>query len=185
MRDLAGAWLADRERAGPVIEAVWGHGLHRLSLSLYATADAPPDALTTSVRGVLFHRANVMVVSDPGAEHVIPGGRREPGETQDETLAREIGEETGWTFVSAAPFAVMHFHHETPEPDGYPYPYPDFFQPLFVLEAGDHARGRILRDDWETGSRMTPFRRALATLAAPQIAILGLALAARDRGRSA
>jgi 8-oxo-dGTP pyrophosphatase MutT (NUDIX family) len=172
-------WLAGRAPYdGPRI-VVWSRAEHHLALSLYATADAPPDALVSSVRGVLFRRRSVMVVRDPAGDHVIPGGRREPGETQDQTLAREIAEETGWTFASARPFGVLHFHHQTPKPESYPYPYPDFFQPLSLLEARDHDRRRIARDEWETHSRMMPIGRALATLGDAEAAILKLAVAAR------
>ena len=120
-----------------------------------------------------------MVVRDPGGDHVVPGGRREPGETLMQTLAREIAEETGWRFSSARAFAALHFRHLTPAPDGHPYPYPDFFQPLFVLEAGDYDRRRIVRDAWESRSRMTPIARAAAVVLAEQKPILTLALAAR------
>jgi 8-oxo-dGTP pyrophosphatase MutT (NUDIX family) len=177
--DDARAWLAGRSPEGPALDVVWGRGAHRLALSLYATSEATPDALTTSVRGVLFRRRCVMVLRDPGGDHVMPGGRREPGETLMQTLVREIAEETGWRFSSARAFAALHFRHLTPKPDGYPYPYPDFFQPLFVLEAGDYDRRRIVRDDWETRSRMTPIARAAAVILAEQKPILTLALAAR------
>jgi 8-oxo-dGTP pyrophosphatase MutT (NUDIX family) len=175
----ASAWLNGRTAHGPPLDVDWGRGAHRLALSLYATHEVTPDALTTSVRGVLFRRSQVMVVRDPGGDHVIPGGRREPGETLMQTLAREIAEETGWRFSSARPFAVLHFRHLTPKPDGYPYPYPDFFQPLFVLEASDHDRRRIVRDAWESRSRMIPIARAGAAVLAEQKPILALALAAR------
>jgi len=179
LSETAAGWLAGRTPAEAAIETVWGHGLHRLTLSLHATTDPTPDALTTSVRGVLFRRGGVMVVRDPGADHVIPGGRREAGERLEATLAREIAEETGWTYASARPFAAMHFRHETPKPEGYQYPYPDFFQRLYVLEAADHDRRRIVRDGWESRSRLMPIGRALSILAPAQTAILRLALAAR------
>jgi len=175
----AEAWLSGRAPAEPPTTVVWGRDKHILRLSLYATGDETPDALTTSVRGVLFKGRRVMVVRDPPGDHVIPGGRREPGETLMQTLEREIAEETGWRFSEARRFGALHFRHETPRPHAYPYPHPHFFQPLYRLEASDHDRRRIVRDGWETRSRMTPIARAFATLGGEQTAILRLALAAR------
>jgi 8-oxo-dGTP pyrophosphatase MutT (NUDIX family) len=174
----AAAWLAGREPVEPPTSVVWGRGEHILRLALYATDAETPDALTTSVRGVLFKGRQVMVVRDPPGDHVMPGGRREPGETLMQTLVREIAEETGWRFGGARQFGVLHFRHESPKPDAYAYPYPDFFQPLYVLEATDHDRSRIIRDGWETRSRMAPIAHAFARVGGEQTAILRLAIAA-------
>jgi len=173
-------WLA---RLTPVDDApliaVWGEA-HRLERRFYATPEAPPDDLVSSVRAVMFRKSAVMVVRDhDGSGHIMPGGRRESGETQEDALAREIGEETGWRFETARRFGFLHFRHLTPKPDGYAYPYPDFFQTLHVVEATDHDRRRIVRDDWETHSRMTPIARALTAVRNEQQPILRLAVAAR------
>jgi 8-oxo-dGTP pyrophosphatase MutT (NUDIX family) len=158
---------------------VWG-GVHRLERRLYVTPAEPPDALVSSVRAVVFRKGSVATIRDPdGSNHVIPGGRREAGEAQDAALAREIAEETGWRFTAAKRFGFLHFRHLTPRPDGYAYPYPDFFQTLYAVEATDHDRRRVVRDQWETHSRMTPITRALATIRDEQAAILRFAIAAR------
>ena len=174
-------WLGGLTAADPApLIAVWG-GVHRLERRLYATRDQPPDGLVSSVRAVVFRKGAVAVIRDPGgSNHVMPGGRREPGESQMDALAREIGEETGWRFVSARRFGFLHFRHLSPKPDDYAYPYPDFFQTLHVVEATDHDRRRIQRDNWETHSRMTPIRRALAAIRDEQITLLRAAIAARS-----
>jgi 8-oxo-dGTP pyrophosphatase MutT (NUDIX family) len=172
---LGGLTAADEK---PLV-AVWN--VHQLERRLYATPDRPPDALVSSVRAMVFRRGAVAVIRDPdGASHVMPGGRREAGESQADALAREIAEETGWRFESATYFGFLHFRHLSPKPEGYPYPYPDFFQTLHIVEAIDHDRRRIRRDGWETHSRLTPIGRALKIVADDQKPILRLAVAARS-----
>jgi len=175
---LAG-WLASLAPADEApLPATWGD--QRLERRLYATAEAPPDDLVSSVRAVVFRKGAVVVIRDhDGSGHIMPGGRREAGESQDEALVREIGEETGWRFEAARCFGFLHFRHLTPKPEGYAYPYPEFFQTLHVVEATGHDRRRIVRDDWETHSRMTPIGRALAAVRDEQKLILRLAVAAR------
>jgi 8-oxo-dGTP pyrophosphatase MutT (NUDIX family) len=181
----AAAWLAGLTADGPPLTTIWGRDGHELVRQAYATTLAPPDDLVSSVRALVFRKGAVAVLRDPdGSSHVIPGGRREACASQMETLAREVGEETGWAFTNARPFGVLHFRHRTARPAEYPYPYPDFFQPLFVVEAVAHDRRRIRRDGWETHSRMTPIARALEVVCEDNKPILRLAVAARgDRSR--
>jgi len=175
-------WLASLAPADDApLPLVWGEA-QRLERRLYATSEPPPDDLVSSVRAVVFRKGAVMVIRDhDGAGHIMPGGRREAGETQADALVREIGEETGWRFGDARRFGFLHFRHLTPKPAGYAYPYPDFFQTLHVVEASDHDRRRIVRDDWETHSQMTPIDRALSAVRDEQQPILRLAVAARRR----
>ena len=77
-------------------------------------------------------------------------------------------------------FAVLHFHHLTPKPAGHEYPYPDFLQPIFAVEAETFQRRAIKRaGEIESGSRMTPTKRALDVLEPGQRLLLEAALAAR------
>jgi ADP-ribose pyrophosphatase YjhB (NUDIX family) len=157
----------------------WGE--IRLMGRIYLTERTPPPELVSSVRAVVMRDTAVMVVQDgQGSGHVVPGGRIEPGESWAETLRREVLEECGWRIATPRQFAVLHFRHLTPKPEGHRYPYPDFLQPVFVAEAISFHRGALKRaGEIETGSRMVPIRRALASLDESQRVMLGAALAAR------
>ena len=153
----------------------------RLRRDFQLSGDPAPDELLTSVRAVVFRRDRVVVVADrDGSHHVMPGGRREAGESELETLGRELGEETGWAIASAVRLGYLAFEHLTPKPDGYPYPFPRFVQSLFVVEAEGFRRGRIRRDDWETHSRMAPLTRAHTLIRPDQRPLLQAAEALRQ-----
>lgn len=160
-------------------EVRWGD--IRLAFSLHLTPETPPAELITSVRSVAFRRGAVVVVDDSvGGSHVMPGGRMEPGETIAQTLEREVLEECGWTVTDVRPLAFGHFHHLSPKPDGYRYPYPDFLHLVFMGEAGEYRRDALKRaGEVETGSRVTSIRRAMARITPDQQALLRAALAAR------
>jgi 8-oxo-dGTP pyrophosphatase MutT (NUDIX family) len=104
-----------------------------LDIAVYVTTDSPPDDLTTSVRAIVRTDAGYALLSNADGVHVLPGGRREPAETVLETLAREVLEETGCTVREAHPLAALHFHHRTPRPVDYAFPYPDFVQAVYAV----------------------------------------------------
>ena len=130
--NVLGAFLARHTPAADEIET-WGE--MRLRVRTYLTGDLPPPDWITSVRAIVRRAAEILVVRDPGRWHILPGGRREPGETIEQTLRREILEETGWEIGAPRLLGCKHFHHLTPRPANYPYPYPDFVNLVFVADA--------------------------------------------------
>lgn len=179
MVDPVGDFIGAR-RPAYAGETQWG--AVRLSVAFHVCTDLPPDPLISAVRAVVFKAAKVMVVDDSIDTHIMPGGRREADETILQTLKREVMEECGWTVRDPRLFGFLHFRHLTPKPEGYRYPYPAFLQILHVAEAVAYNRAGLLRaGEIETGSRMTPIPRAMATLSEEQRTILAAALDARVR----
>jgi 8-oxo-dGTP pyrophosphatase MutT (NUDIX family) len=135
----------------------------------YLTAEEPPLAAVTSVRAIVFRGEEVLVVREPGgAYYVVPGGRREPGETIEATLRREVVEETGWSLDAIEPLAVTHYRHSGPCPPGYPYPYPDFAQIIFLAEATSFDPDGRIPDEWVAESGFYPAEEALRLVAPRQ-----------------
>jgi 8-oxo-dGTP pyrophosphatase MutT (NUDIX family) len=99
----------------------------------------------------------VLVVRDQTSQHIVPGGRRETGETLAGTLRREVLEETGWTVRDPWPLGFVHFHHETPPPDLFPgAPYPDFVQQIYLALADRWEPEAIRTDGPELGADFQP-----------------------------
>ena len=112
-----------------------------LQVSAYPTPTALPDELITSVRCIVRIDNRVVVCQAPDEQHVWPGGRREPGETYQQTAQREVHEETGWLIDTGdlQPLGFLHFRYIEPQPSDHPYPHPDFLQLVYTAPARDHA----------------------------------------------
>lgn len=125
--DLA-ALLLGREPVG-VERTTWSVG--ELELAVYPGEARLPEVLVSSVRCIVTVGEQVLVChSELGETFVWPGGRREPGETWEQTAVREVQEETGWEVDpgSLRTLGFLHFRHLTPAPEGHPFPHPDFLQ---------------------------------------------------------
>jgi len=141
-------------------EGLWPDGL-RMQIAAHAGAVAGiPDELVTSVRCVTRVGDGVIVCTTPNDEHIWPGGRREPGETYEQTAMREVREETGWLLdpESFRKLGVLHFEKLRPWDGDLRYPHPDFVQVVFVATASRHETGEPWADTegWEQSSRIVP-----------------------------
>ena len=103
----------------------------QLQVHSYLSSNLPHVNYVTSVRSIVLREQTVLVVQDPERLHILPGGRIENGESFTQTLQRELLEETGWTVNRIHYLGFQHFHHLTPKPAAYRYPYPDFLQVIF------------------------------------------------------
>lgn len=128
-----------------------------LKVSSYAVRGIPPLNSISSVRCVVRQGDQVLVLhNEDGGWHVLPGGRREHGETLLETLHREILEETGWTVVNPQMIGAIHFQHLAPKPDNYPFPYPEFMQIVYRGEAAAYDVYGKIPDDYEQSAEFRP-----------------------------
>lgn len=101
----------------------------------------PPAAVRSSILAIVTGPAPQVLFIHPhqptgDIAHLIPGGRPEPGESPEETVVREVGEETGWRVRPGPIIGYRHFHHLGPlTAEMADRPYPDFVQPIFAATA--------------------------------------------------
>jgi 8-oxo-dGTP pyrophosphatase MutT (NUDIX family) len=134
----------------------WGE--MRFDVHTYITDQLPPLDLVTSVKAIVLNERNVMTVRDPERIHILPGGRRERDEELEETLVREILEETGWEVSKPRLLGTKHFHHFTPKPLEYSYPYPDFLQIIYVAEAFRYNSAARQTNGYELSAEFRPLQ---------------------------
>lgn len=175
--------LLARHRPLAIEDVVWGPATSPLPLRLswYCTDEPPPLALVTSVRAIVLRDDAVLVLRDPdGSPHLVPGGRREVGETPEETLRREVLEETGWHLGAIHPLGFIHLHNRGPKPPGYPFPYPDGAQIVCQAGATVYDPDARIFDEYVASSAVVPIAAARELALRPgQRALLEVALSRR------
>lgn len=136
----------------------------RFAVNSYLHGTPPPTEFITSVRAVVLRDQAVFVVQDPDGYHIIPGGRREAGESFVETVVREVLEETGWQVTVGPLLGFKHFHYLTPPPPEVSAPYPDFVQLVYVAKAVFYRPEAREQDGYELGAQFVPLVQVAVTV---------------------
>ena len=144
-------------------ETRWADGTLPLRVRYFRSREFPPDRYVTSVRSVVLKDESVLVLRNREGYHVLPGGRCETGECFEQTLHREVAEETGWTIRAVTRLGFIHLEHLGPKPTGYRFPYPHFFQIVYTAHAVDYYPDSICDEDYEESAAFVPMGR-LASL---------------------
>lgn len=141
-----------------------------------------PEVMVSAVRAVVFKEQRVIVLTESGGtRHVMPGGRREAGESLEATVRRELLEECGWHVGELQPFAFLHFEHADPS---LPVDWYAFADLIYMTEGLSYDRRRLDPTQGKVRSRLTTFKVALGTLAEPHHSMLQEALSVRPPARA-
>lgn len=138
----------------------WG-GLP-LRIRSYVTSKVPPLEAISSVRCIVLRETEVLAMENPDGWALLPGGRREAGETLLETLHRELLEESGWTIGEPALLGFIHYQHLGEKPPEYVYAYPQFMQVVYAAQALTEHPERRIDDPFEQPARFIPVEQARA-----------------------
>jgi hypothetical protein len=68
----------------------WAGGVVLLDESHYLSHELPPLPYVTSVRSLVRRGDMVLLVRNRDGHHILPGGRREEGETVEATVRRRV-----------------------------------------------------------------------------------------------
>jgi 8-oxo-dGTP pyrophosphatase MutT (NUDIX family) len=123
-----------------------------LRVRLCLGASLPPAAVSSSVLAIVVNSHRQVLYLHPSTPsgsiaHVLIGGRPEPGETPEQSVTREVGEETGWQVKPIRMIGFRHFFHLESRSERTDRPYPDFIQPIFVARAIAYNASLVLPND--------------------------------------
>ena len=137
-------------------ESRWSDGTLPLRVRYYHSKEFPLDRYVTSVRCLVLRDESVLVLRNREGYHLLPGGRREAGESFEQTLQREVAEETGWTTRAVTRLGFIHLEHRGPKPAGYRFPHPHFFQIVYTACASEYMPDSMGDDDYEESAAFVP-----------------------------
>jgi len=154
MSDLAAFLAASTPQVRE--QALWGQGTMPLQIAAYLCQELPPLAYVSSVRSLVFQGESLLVLRNADSTHIVPGGRREAGESLEDTVRREVLEEAGWAVQALHLLGFMHFHHLAPKPTAYVFPHPDFVQVVYMAQGAAYHPAAKLLNDYEIEARFVP-----------------------------
>ncbi|MEO6044749.1 MAG: NUDIX domain-containing protein [Tepidiformaceae bacterium] len=123
-----------------------------LHARLSFAAALPPIEVRSSVLGIVMRSDEQVLFIHPeqpsgDIAHVLIGGRPNPNESVEQTLIREVGEESGWLVTPHRLLGFRHFRHLGPlTPQMADRPYPDFLQPIYAAFAEKYDATLLLPD---------------------------------------
>jgi 8-oxo-dGTP pyrophosphatase MutT (NUDIX family) len=145
-------WLAQRTPAAVVVDP-W-NGAAVLTTA-YLDTSAVPDEAAASARAIVLRPGQpgadpeVLVLETERGPLLLPGGRREPGETLRQALHREILEEAGWTVTNVRPLGCIHLQRQVPWRAGQPYPHQQFLFAIYAAEADEPRPDLLVNSETE------------------------------------
>jgi 8-oxo-dGTP pyrophosphatase MutT (NUDIX family) len=112
----------------------------------------PARKLVTTALALAFAGNHLLMTNLTSRGWDIPGGHVESGERPDETVRREVYEETGATLESLHLLGYQRLRLLGPKPGSYRYPYPDSYQAFYWAQVASlddflptaEAQGRAL-----------------------------------------
>jgi 8-oxo-dGTP diphosphatase len=96
-------------------------------ISVVLDGTMPPVELITSAGALAFDGDRFLLPRLTSHDWDLVGGHVEPGESPEETMRREVYEETGARLGPARVFAHTLWRVCGPKPTGYRYPHPDSY----------------------------------------------------------
>lgn len=138
----------------------WLNGTMTLRISAYTTTPELPAELVTSVRCLVRVGEQFVLCENAHGCHLVPGGRRQTGESYVDTAVREVHEETGWLVrpESLRQVGWLHLENLGTRPRDESAAYPDFLQVVLCGRAVERDGGADTQwtdtDGWEQSSRL-------------------------------